>query len=106
MTARPITANEAVSVQLLHALMRTYDFYTKLAVNLIAGVFVWSESKSSINHQFLQQAKTRGVLVKGSAQATARSHFFSELFGLFWCHCSGSYFTVTNPMSENSDELY
>ena len=56
-TNRPIAINQVVSVQVLHALMRSCDMYMKIIVHLIACVFDWSKSKYSRNHQFLEYAR-------------------------------------------------
>ena len=57
-TARPIATNQVVSIQVLHALMRSVDFYMKIIVHLSACVFEWSESKASHNNRFLERART------------------------------------------------
>ena len=58
-TTKPIPTidNEVKSVQVLHALLRSFDHFMKIAVHLRAGVFEWSESPTSINKQFLVNAK-------------------------------------------------
>ena len=56
-TSRPITTNQVISVQVLHALMRVCDFYMKLSVHLSAAVFVWTESKTSRQYKFIENAK-------------------------------------------------
>ena len=56
-TTKPIPTNEVLSVQVLRALLRTFNHYMKTAVHLRAGVFDWSESPTSINKQFLTTAK-------------------------------------------------
>ena len=55
---RPIATNQACSVQVLHGLMRTFDFYMKVAVHIKAEVFQWSESPTSRYRQFLAAAKS------------------------------------------------
>ena len=55
---KPIPTNEVFSVQVLHALLRTFDHFMKVAVHLRAGVLDWAESPTSINKQFLVKAKT------------------------------------------------
>ena len=57
-TARPIANNQVVSIQVLHGLMRSVDMFMKIIVHLVACVFDWSESKTSHNHRFLEQART------------------------------------------------
>ena len=39
LTTKPIPTNEVLSVQVLHALLRTFHHYIKMAVHLRAGVF-------------------------------------------------------------------
>ena len=57
LTAQPIPTNETQSVQVLHALLRSFDFVMKICVHIIAGVYDWSESKTSRNNRFLIAAK-------------------------------------------------
>ena len=57
LTNKPIATNEVISVQVLHALLRTFDHFMKTSVHLRAGVFDWSESPSSLNKRFLTKAK-------------------------------------------------
>ena len=57
LTSKPVPTNETKSVQVLHALLRCFDHFMKVAVHLRAAVFDWSESPSSINKQFLKKAK-------------------------------------------------
>lgn len=57
LTAKPIANHEVVSVQVLHALLRTFDHFMKIAVHLRAEFLEWTESDSSIYHQFLVAAK-------------------------------------------------
>ena len=59
LTAQPIPTNETLSVQVLHALLRSFDFVMKICVHILAGVFDWSESKLSLNNRFLVTAKER-----------------------------------------------
>ena len=46
-----------ISQQVLHELFRTFDHYMKIAVHIKAGIFDWSESKTSVNNQFLKHVK-------------------------------------------------
>ena len=55
-TSQPIATNQAFSVQILHALLRTFDHFMKNTVHVKAGVFDWSEAPSH-NTQFLNNAK-------------------------------------------------
>ena len=55
-TSQPIATNQAFSVQILHALLRTFDHFMKTAVHVKAGVFDWSEAPSH-NTRFLNNAK-------------------------------------------------
>ena len=57
LTTKPIPDHEVVSVQVLHALLRTFDHYMKIAVHLKAEVFEWTESETSRYHVFLKHAK-------------------------------------------------
>ena len=57
-TTKPIPTNEVMSVQVLHALLRSFDHFMKIAVHLRACVLDWSESPSSINKQFLVKEKS------------------------------------------------
>ena len=57
LTTKPIPNHEVVSVQVLHALLRTFDHYMKIAVHLRAEVFDWTESKTSRYYRFLEAAK-------------------------------------------------
>ena len=56
-TTRPFPTNEVTSIQVLHALLRSFDHFMKIAVHLRAGVFDWSEPPTNINKQFLVNAK-------------------------------------------------
>ena len=56
-TTKPIANNDVISQQVLHALLRTFDHYMKIAVRIKAGIFDWSESKTSVNNQFSKHAK-------------------------------------------------
>ena len=58
LVSKPIPTNETKSVQVLHALLRSFDHFMKVAVHLRAAVFDWSESPTSINQQFLKNAKS------------------------------------------------
>ena len=42
LTNKPIPNHEVISVQVLHALLRTFDHYMKIAVHLKAEVFEWT----------------------------------------------------------------
>ena len=42
LTNEPIPSHEVTSVQVLHALLRTFDHYMKIAVHLKAEVFEWT----------------------------------------------------------------
>ena len=57
LTNKPIPNHEVISVQVLHALLRTFDHYMKIAVHLKAEVFEWTESDTNRYHQFLVAAK-------------------------------------------------
>ena len=57
LTSKPVPTNETKSVQVLHALLRCFDHFMKVAVHLKAAVFDWSESPTSVNNLFLKQAK-------------------------------------------------
>ena len=57
LTTKPIPNHEVTSVQVLHAMLRTFDHYMKIAVHLRAEVFEWTESDSSHYHRFLVAAK-------------------------------------------------
>ena len=57
LTSKPIPNHEVISVQVLHALLRSFDHYMKIAVHLRAEVFEWTESDKSRYHQFLVAAK-------------------------------------------------
>ena len=57
LTTKPIPNHEVLSVQVLHALLRTLDHFMKIIVHLRAGVHDWSESKTSLVNQFLKKAK-------------------------------------------------
>ena len=57
LTNKPIPNHEVISVQVLHALLRTFDHYMKIAVHLKAEVFEWTESEASRYHKFLVAAK-------------------------------------------------
>ena len=57
LTNKPIPNHEVISVQVLYALLRTFDHYMKIAVHLKAEVFEWTESDTSRYHQFLVAAK-------------------------------------------------
>ena len=57
-THKPIATNSVKSSQVLHALLRTFDHFMKIAVHLKAEVFDWSESPLSMNKQFLDDAKS------------------------------------------------
>ena len=57
-TAKPIATNSVLSVQVLHALLHSFDHFMKTAaVHLKAHVFDWTESPSSHNMRFLKQVK-------------------------------------------------
>ena len=58
-TAKPISTNPVLPVQVLHALLRTFDHYMKCVVHVKAGIFDWSESQYSQNKQFLKVAKSQ-----------------------------------------------
>ena len=61
LTGEPIaqTPVKHISVQLLHALLRCFDHYTKIIVHVNARIFDWGESKFSVNHQFLTSEKKK-----------------------------------------------
>ena len=56
-TARAIPMNKTQPVQVLHALLRSFDFVMKVIVHILAGVYDWSDSKASHNSRFLVAAK-------------------------------------------------
>ena len=58
LTTKPIPTKEVMLVQVLHASLRSFDHFMKIAVHLRACVLDWSESPSSINKQFLVKAKS------------------------------------------------
>lgn len=57
LTTKPITTNQVLSEQVLHALLRNFDHWMKTVVHVKAGVFDWSESPTSWNQPFLNRAK-------------------------------------------------
>ena len=59
LTNEPIPTNETQSVQVLHGLLRSFDFVMKICVHISAGVYDWSESKTSHTNKFLVSAKER-----------------------------------------------
>ena len=59
LTTKPIATNETQSVQVLRALLRTFDFIMKVIVHTLAGIYTWSESKTSINYGFLESEKKK-----------------------------------------------
>ena len=56
-TVRAIPTNETQFVQVLHALLRSFDVVMKVIVHILAGVYDWSKSKASHNSRFLVAAK-------------------------------------------------
>lgn len=56
-TTKPIATNTIRSVQVLHAILRCFDHFMKVAVHAIAGILAWTESKTSIYYQFLVKTK-------------------------------------------------
>ena len=56
-TNKPIATNSVKSSEVLHALLRSFDHFMKTVVHVKAGVFDWSESPTSRNKQFLDNAK-------------------------------------------------
>ena len=57
LTTKPIPTNETKSVQVLHALLRSFDFIMKVIVHVLAEVYDWTESIGSVNNRFLVRAK-------------------------------------------------
>ena len=57
-TFKPITTYDAKTIQILHALLRTFDHFMKVCVHVKARVFDWSESPSSRRSLFLKNAKS------------------------------------------------
>ena len=55
--SKSIATNQAFSVQVMHALLRSFDYFMKTAVHVKAAVFDWSESPLSHNSRFLTNAK-------------------------------------------------
>ena len=57
--AKPIPSkiHDVRSVQVLHALLRTFDHFMETAIHVKAGVFKCGESKTSVYNQFLKIAK-------------------------------------------------
>ena len=55
-TNKPIATNQAFSVQVFHALLRSFDHFMKAVVHVKAGVFDWSEAPSH-NSRFLANTK-------------------------------------------------
>ena len=53
-TAQPIADYDVFSVQVLHAVLRSFDHLMKIIVNINAGVLYWTESKTDPSHQFLE----------------------------------------------------
>ena len=58
-TGEPIPTNEVQSVQVLHALLRCFDFVMKIIIHLKANVYEWSEAKTSHYYQFLTGEKAQ-----------------------------------------------
>ena len=58
-TAQPIADYNVRSVQVLHALLRSFDHLMKVVIHLKAGVMYWTESKTDPSHQFLEMEKRR-----------------------------------------------
>ena len=57
-TNKPIpTTSGAQSVQVLHAILRTFDHFMKTVVYVKAGVYDWSESSTNAANRFIKQAK-------------------------------------------------
>ena len=59
LTHKPIPNHEVISVQVLHALLRTFDHVMKIAVRLRVEVFEWTESEGSHNHQSQRKVKEK-----------------------------------------------
>ena len=64
LTNKPVATIQAPTVQVLHALLRTFDFFMKIVVHTKAGVFDWSEGVSH-SSKFLAAAK---VALQGQIQ--------------------------------------
>ena len=56
---KPIPENQEalMTMQVLHGMLRSFDHLMKLIVHVEAGIFDWSEEKSSNNHAFIKQKK-------------------------------------------------
>ena len=50
LTTKLIATNKVVSGQVLHSLLRNFDYWMKTVVHVRSGVQDWSESKTSWNH--------------------------------------------------------
>ena len=57
LTNEPIPNHEVISVPVLHALLRCFDHWMKIAVRLRARVYEWSEAETSHYLRFLKKAK-------------------------------------------------
>ena len=57
-TQRPIASTDVTSFQVLHGLLRTFDFVMKLIYHLRAEVLDWKEGASNIYLRFLKEAKS------------------------------------------------
>lgn len=58
LTTKPIPTSNVLSIQILHALLRTFDIFMKVNVYLRASVFEWSESSKNGNKELIKKAKS------------------------------------------------
>lgn len=58
LTQEPIASESVTIVQVLHGLLRSFDFFTKIIYHLKAEVLDRSESKTSIYTKFIKEAKS------------------------------------------------
>ena len=100
-TARAIPTNETQSVQVLHALLRSFDFVMKVIVHILAGVYDWSESKSSHNNRFLVAAK--GQLQQEIFSFTTQKWDFPDATGKGGTTTTGNTARVLLYRNENRD---
>ena len=75
---QPISTKEVISVQVLHALLRSFDHFMKIAFHLRAGVFYWSKPSTCFNRRFLVNAKEE------------TQFHIEEILGERWCFPHGA----------------
>ena len=56
-TIKAIATDDVISVQVLHALLRSFGHYMKTVVHIHARVFLWCQSKPSAYNHFLKNVK-------------------------------------------------